>query len=156
DERAIFFCKGVLETVKKLGWAPDIIHCHDWFTSFIPLYLKTTYRNVPTFKDTKCIFTAYDTPFEHQFDKSIAEKVKMPDIDDDMLTPIAKGTYSAFIELGARYADRFTLAHTAVEKHLSDANLIAKGEVVERSESFMTYYHELYHELLGISVGELV
>ncbi|MEM7654686.1 MAG: glycogen/starch synthase, partial [Bacteroidota bacterium] len=40
DERSIFFCKGVIETVKKLGWPPNIIHCHDWMTSFIPLYLR--------------------------------------------------------------------------------------------------------------------
>ena len=44
DERAIFFCKGAIETVRKLGWAPDIVHCNDWITSFIPLYLKTTYK----------------------------------------------------------------------------------------------------------------
>jgi starch synthase len=42
DERAIFFCKGVLETVRKLGWAPDIVHCNDWMTSLIPMYMKTT------------------------------------------------------------------------------------------------------------------
>ena len=57
DERAIFFCKGVLETVKKLGWAPDIVHCNDWMTALIPMYLKTTYRNDPMFKDTKSVFT---------------------------------------------------------------------------------------------------
>ncbi len=47
DERAIFFCRGVLETVKKLGWAPDLIHCHGWMTSLIPLYLKTSYKDEP-------------------------------------------------------------------------------------------------------------
>src|SRR5690606_36307764 len=60
DERSIFFCKGVLETVKKLGWAPDIVHCNDWMTALTPLYLKTTYRNDPMFKYTKCVFTVYD------------------------------------------------------------------------------------------------
>ena len=49
DERAIFFCKGVLETVKKLGWAPDIVHCNDWMTGLIPLYLNTTYKKDPIF-----------------------------------------------------------------------------------------------------------
>ena len=53
DERAIFFCKGVLETVKKLGWAPDIIHCNDWMTSLIPLYVSSTYKNDPIFKNAK-------------------------------------------------------------------------------------------------------
>ena len=53
DERAIFFCKGVLETVKKLGWAPDIVHCNDWMTALIPLYLKTTYKKDPIFNNAK-------------------------------------------------------------------------------------------------------
>src|SRR6186997_1274807 len=44
DERAIFFCRCVLETVKKLGWSPDLIHCHGWMTSFIPLFIKSSYR----------------------------------------------------------------------------------------------------------------
>ena len=67
DERAIFFCKGVLETVKKLGWAPDIVHCNDWMTSLIPMYLKTTYKNDPIFQNTKSVFTIYNNGFAHQF-----------------------------------------------------------------------------------------
>ena len=55
DERTIFFCKGVLETVKKLGWAPDIIHCQGWMTSLIPVYLKTLYKDEPVFKNSKVI-----------------------------------------------------------------------------------------------------
>ena len=58
DERSIFFCRGVLETVKKLGWAPDIVHCTDWMTSLIPLYLKTTYKKII---DKKIIETKIDT-----------------------------------------------------------------------------------------------
>src|SRR5210317_2543890 len=79
DERAIFFCKGVLETVKKLGWAPDIVHCNDWLTSLIPMYLKTTYKNDPIFQDAKSVFTVYDTPFEHKFGVDLLQKVKMMD-----------------------------------------------------------------------------
>ena len=78
DERAIFFCKGVLETVKKLGWAPDIVHCNDWMTSLIPMYLKTTYKNDPIFQNAKSVFTVYDTPFEHKDKQNqlMAEVVK--------------------------------------------------------------------------------
>jgi len=49
-ERAIFFCKGALETVIKLGWAPDVIHCNDWMSSLVPLYISTHYRNHPIYK----------------------------------------------------------------------------------------------------------
>src|SRR5690606_19267140 len=57
DERAIFFCKGVIETIRKLGWSPDIVHCNDWMTSLIPMYLKTKYKADPIFKKTKIVFT---------------------------------------------------------------------------------------------------
>jgi starch synthase len=83
DERAIFFCKGVIETVKKLGWSPDIVHCNDWMTSLIPMYLKTTYKNDPMFKDTKTVFTVYNSFFAHKFDGDLLDKVKMIDIEDE-------------------------------------------------------------------------
>jgi len=53
DERSMFFCRGVLETVKKLGWKPDVIHCHGWMTSLMPMYVKDIYKNDPHFSDTK-------------------------------------------------------------------------------------------------------
>lgn len=59
-ERAIFYARGVLETVKKLRWSPDIIHCHGWMSSIVPLYIKHAYQDEPTFKDAKVIFSAYD------------------------------------------------------------------------------------------------
>lgn len=59
DERSLFFCKGVLETVKKLGWSPDVVHCHGWFSAMVPAYLKTTYKDDPTFKEAKVIYSLY-------------------------------------------------------------------------------------------------
>ena len=56
-ERAAFFARGVLETIKKLKWAPDIIHCLGWMSSFLPLYAKTAYAEEPSFRDCKVIFT---------------------------------------------------------------------------------------------------
>ena len=55
-DRMVFFCKGVMETVKKFGWPPDIIHCHGWMTSLVPLYLKKAYKNEPLFQNTKILF----------------------------------------------------------------------------------------------------
>ena len=97
DERAIFFCKGVIETVKKLGWAPDIVHCNDWMTSLIPLYLKTTYKNDPLFKDTKSIFNVHNNSFSHKFGGDLIEKVKMLDIEDSMLTNLESADYMGFV-----------------------------------------------------------
>ena len=99
DERAIFFCKGVIETVKKLGWAPDIVHCNDWITSLIPMYLKTTYKNDPIFQNAKSVFTVYDNGFNHKFDQNMIEKVKMLDIEDSMLANLQSADYDGLIKL---------------------------------------------------------
>ena len=56
-ERAAFYARGVLETIKKLKWSPDIIHCQGWMGSFLPLYIKTAYAEEPSFRDCKVIFT---------------------------------------------------------------------------------------------------
>jgi starch synthase len=77
DDRTIFFCRGVLETVKKLGWSPDIIHCHGWMTSLIPLMIKTSYREDPVFKDARVVYSIYDDQFEETLSEDYTRKVTM-------------------------------------------------------------------------------
>ena len=59
-DRMVFFCKGVIETVKKFGWPPDIVHCHGWMTSLVPLYLKTAYQTEPLFQNSNIVYSVYD------------------------------------------------------------------------------------------------
>ena len=74
DERAIFFARGVLETVKKLRWAPDIIHCHGWISHLVPAYLKKAYKDDPIFSSSKIVLSLYaDTPSE-PFNEAFASK----------------------------------------------------------------------------------
>lgn len=153
DERAIFFCKGVLETVKKLGWAPDIVHCNDWMTSLIPLYLKTTYKNDPLFQDTKSVFTIYNNSFAHQFDKDLLDKVKMMDISDSMLENLKTADFAGFIKTGAQYADAVIKAEDEVSESLN--NLLEEIEkqktvnTIEKDDNFLDSYYNLYNELVG-------
>ena len=153
DERAIFFCKGVLETVKKLGWAPDIVHCNDWVTSLIPLYLKTTYKNDPIFQNTKSVFTIYNNVFAHQFDNGLLDKVKMMDIDDSMLENLRSADFSGFIKTGAQYADTVIRAEEDVNESLN--KLLGEIEqektvsTIEKDDNFLDSYFNLYNELVG-------
>jgi starch synthase len=78
DERFIFFCRGVLETLKKLGWQPHIIHCNDWQAGLIPAYLKSIYKDDPFFKNTRTVFTAYSLASHGEFPKSAYEKSGLP------------------------------------------------------------------------------
>ena len=75
EERMIFYCKGVIETVKKLGWSPEIIHCQGWFASLIPLYIKTVYNEDPLFKNTKVIYNVFDSDFKETLNTSIVQKL---------------------------------------------------------------------------------
>src|ERR1700710_123942 len=82
DERTIFFCKGALETVKKLGWQPDIIHCHGWMTSLIPLYMKTLYKDEPVFRNAKVVYSVFENQFDATLGKDFARKASLNSLDN--------------------------------------------------------------------------
>ena len=152
DERAIFFCKGVLETVKKLGWSPDIIHCNDWMTSLIPLYVKTTYKNDPIFKESKTVFTIYNNKFSHKFGDDLLDKVKMIDIDDSMLGPLKTADYEGFVKMGVEYADAVNVANeeaTESFKKLMEDMTDKKIDTLENGDNIEDSYYNLYNELVG-------
>ncbi|MCQ2064613.1 MAG: glycogen/starch synthase [Bacteroidaceae bacterium] len=80
DERAIFFARGVLETVKKLRWSPDIIHCHGWLSAFIPLYVKTGYREEPAFRESKIVYSLYDKAFDNSMRDNLPQLLPAKDM----------------------------------------------------------------------------
>ena len=143
----------MLETVKKLGWAPDIVHCNDWVTSLIPMYLKTTYKNDPIFQNTKSIFTIYNNVFSHQFDNTLLDKVKMLDIDDSMLENLKSADFAGFIRTGAEYADVVIRAEEEVSESLTglfaEIEKERKVDTIEKDENFLDSYYNLYNELVG-------
>jgi starch synthase len=153
DERAIFFCKGALETVKKLGWAPDIVHCNDWMTSLIPMYLKSTYKNDPIFKEAKSVFTVYNTEFSHKFGTDLLDKVKMLDVEDSMLSPLESADFEGFIKIGAQYADSVIKAeeeyNASLEELFSSIEKDKKVDTIENGDDFAESYFNFYNELAG-------
>ncbi len=153
DERAIFFCKGVIETVKKLGWSPDIVHCNDWMTSLIPMYLKTTYKNDPIFKDVKSVFTVYNNLVTHKFNGNLIDKVKMIDIDDSMLDNLKSADVEGFIKVGIEYADAVIKADEEVTESLNGLsnghNSSKKIDTIEKGDNLVDSYYNLYNELVG-------
>jgi starch synthase len=104
-ERAIFFCKGAIETVRKLGWSPDIVHTTDWFTAFLPLYLKTTYAQDPLFKNSKIITSVFDNAFTHVF-TDINTKAMDNNIEPEMLKNINTNDFIGFCRLAMQYSDK--------------------------------------------------
>ena len=149
DARTIFFCKGVLETVKKLGWAPDIIHCHDWMTSLIPMYLKTAYRNDPILKKTRVIFTLYNNAFSDKFGNDFIEKIKITGMGQEKLAPLASADFGGLIQAGIKYADAVVKSETLQDdrfKGLLDEQSLMH---IENNEAGLGAYYNLYKKLVA-------
>lgn len=105
DERAIFFAKGVIETVKKLNWAPDIIHVNGWLSSLVPLYLKNYYGNEPLFKESKIVTSIYNQSFEGELDPEMIKKVLFDGMEDETVEPLKKPTYESLIKIAVQNSD---------------------------------------------------
>ena len=149
DERAVFFCKGALETVRKLGWAPDIVHANDWMSSLIPLYMKTTYKNDPIFVNSKSIFSIYDNKFDFKFTGDLVGKVKMMDVEEGMLPHLSSMDYDGLIKTGVQYADVVIKEDNNIDdiETLLDNVGDKRVEVIADDENFLDSHFNLYNEL---------
>ena len=106
DERTIFYARGVLETVKKLRWCPDIIHCHGWMTSLVPLYVKTAYKEEPSFRDSKIIFSLYENGFQANFNENFLNQTIIKDMKPEMLQGINQPVnFEELTKLAINYSD---------------------------------------------------
>lgn len=106
DERAIFFAKGVVETVKKLKWAPDIIHIHGWMASLLPLYLREYYKNDPLFAESKIVTSAFDYgEFDTINKKEFIKKIQFDSISDSKLKPLENGADNSLLKIAIENSD---------------------------------------------------
>jgi starch synthase len=148
--RTVLFCKGALETVKKFGWPPDIIHCSGWMTGLIPMYIKTAYKKEPVFSHSKIVFTIGETTFGENIS---ADFLKLLAINDNV-TPKDQEVFSpndniAMFKGGATYADAITFGAEDVDKKLVDEFSKVKGKKILKynPESDLTDYLQLYADL---------
>lgn len=121
DERSMFFCRGVLETVKKLGWKPDVIHCHGWMTSLMPMYIKDVYANDPHFADAKVVYSLYDNEFNKNWDERFEEKLKFEGFGDDVVEKIKTGDFNSLNKAAIEYSDGVVLGSETLSGDLTEA-----------------------------------
>lgn len=116
-ERMMFFSLGAIDIVRKFGWAPDVIHCHGWMTSLVPLLLKTQYQSEPIFDGSKVLYSAYqEESFEGAISSNFQSFVKEnTDIPEDMLKAFGSGSENELNVGGMRYADAITIGSEDVE-----------------------------------------
>ena len=156
DERAIFFCKGVIRTVDKLGWTPHIIHCHGWMTSLIPLYMKAICADNPVYKNTKVVYTLYKDEMTQPIPTNFAEKASlegMQTMNESLKTTAAK-TYSDFSLYGMRSADVVTKGEPELLNQMEE-NIRANNMNVpydfngEDAKTYVDYYNDLYNTIIN-------
>lgn len=148
--RTVFFCKGALETVKKFGWPPDIIHCSGWMTGLIPFFLKSAYKKEPVFAHSKVIYTIGANSFKEKIGPGLLKYAKInPAIKDKDLEPFKDVNNYALFKGGATYADAITFGAEKVDKKLTEEFGKVKGKkVLAYNESGdLTDYLQLYADL---------
>jgi starch synthase len=150
DERTIFFCKGVLETIKKLGWAPDIIHCQGWMTGLIPLYIKTLYKDEPVFKNSKVIYSVFNEAKNESLGKDFAEKASLNELGDNDLKCYDTADFNGLHIGGINYSDAVIKCadnlDPEIEKHINDKLMMAHP--VEEIDGYTDKYVEFYGSVL--------
>ena len=106
DERTIFFARGVLETVKKLRWCPEVIHCHGWISALAPLYVKKAYNEEPSFRDSKVVISLYDDNFSESLPDNFLQKLILKEMSEDVVDGISVPvTYNELAKLAIKFCD---------------------------------------------------
>jgi len=153
DERAMFFVRGVAETVKKLGWQPDIIHCHGWFSALMPLYVKKHYSDDPLFAETKIVVSIYEDEFPKTLNKKFIDKLLFDGFNKkDIKHIIEESSHVNMLKQSIEYADGIIQGsekiNPEVEKFIKKSGkpyLTYKNEV-EYMDAFNEFYDEILEE----------
>ena len=153
EDRMVFFCRGVLETVKKLGWAPDVIHCHGWMTSLIPFFVKTGYKDDPMFRNSRVVYSSYFQELEETMSPDLSKKLKMDGVTPDDLK-LYKDPTMVNVNLAAmKWCDgiikRPEEKNNAIDLYLKKANKpVLQFDSFEDESGFVAACSDFYDELL--------
>ena len=148
--RTVLFCKGALETVKKFGWPPDIIHCSGWMTGLIPMFIKIAYKKEPVFSNSKIVYSIGQNTFKEKLGSDFMKLIAINDyITKKELEPFKDINNLAMFKGGASFADAITFGAEKVDKKLTDEFAKVKGKKILKynAESDLTDYLQLYSDL---------
>lgn len=119
DERAIFFAKGVVETVKKLNWVPDIIHVHGWMASMLPVYMKHFYKDEALFSETKIVTSIYGQSFDGSLDAEMINKIKFDQVPAEAIAELEVPNYENLIKTSIMHSDAVIIASENLSSSLT-------------------------------------
>ena len=149
DERAIFFAKGVFETIKRLNWPPDIIHIHGWMAALLPLYLKQIYNDEPIFQNSKIITSLYGNEFDKALSKNMVQKILFDEIDESHIKNLKDPTYENLMKVAIDSSDGIIIGSENISPKINDYLKKYKNPLLEFQplDSFTDPYLEFYNNL---------
>ena len=148
----IFFCKGVIETIRKFGWPADYIHCLGWMTALIPFYLKTAYKNDPILNKFKIIYTPYKEDISGFFTSEFINKASINNLEPEDLKPFIKNKEVTLIESALAFTDGIIIGSEELDESISKAIKKLKGVAVlpyVGPDEMQKAYIDFYQKLLG-------
>lgn len=151
DERAIFFARGVIETVKKLRWAPDVVHCHGWISAIAPAYLRKVFNTDPIFAKTKIVVSLYDDMFEGTMNSGIIQKLKKEGIKLSELGILENPTYESLMQFALQYANGITVNSSNIAPEIMSAAEQSGKPIlpyIEDETDYTQRYNAFYDEIL--------
>jgi starch synthase len=150
DERAIFFARGVLETVVKLRWAPDLIHCHGWLTSLVPLYIKKAYNDDPLFDHAKVVYSVYNDEFKKTLDANFRNKLKMEPITDEDTQLVDEPNFVNLTNMAVQYSDAVIQGSPKINPEVREFILSSGKRFMEYQpeQTYIDAYNNLYDQIL--------
>jgi starch synthase len=148
EDRTIFFCRGVLETVKKLGWAPDIIHCHGWMTSLVPLYVKTVLKEHPLFRHARVVYSLYSQDMEETFTEAFLKKIRLDGIPAEDLRLYKDPTIANLNIAAIQKSDAVIKVAEALPAAVDKALVKSTKPVIQHNENYIETYSAFYDELM--------
>ena len=157
DERLIFFARGVLETVKKLRWAPDIVHCHGWFTSLVPLYLKKAYGDEPLFQQSRIISSIYDDGFPGNLNNKFSKKLMIEGVTEKDVNILNPPDFVNLSKLAINYSDGVIFGSDSVSPELKKFIEDKNKPLLEYqpAEEYVDLYSDFYDNILNGSFNVL-
>jgi starch synthase len=151
DERLIFFARGVIETVRKLGWPPDVIHCHGWFTGLVPLYIKKAFKDNPLFSYSTVIYTIYDDAFSESLSPDLTKKLKFDKIRETDLKNYRNPNYIKLIKAAIKYSDAIIIGSENINPEIEEFARATEKPILEYHgvDNYINAFNDFYDSLLN-------
>ena len=153
-ERMVFFCKGVVETVRKFGWPPDIIHCHGWMTSLVPMFIKQAYKNDPVFNNTNVVYSAYEQNIDDSIAENFITKASINNVDKEDLNAYFSGDKLSLDKGAMKFADGVIKGSKTLKASVQEELETMDKPVLDfiEDDDNMAGYNEFYKNLMALSV----